>query len=224
MTTLITLVIPVDGDAGPFNLFSDADGYVNSFETNLPASTLEAGYTTTLVPSGATIIRVVSAGICTNYIDIPINFITTTTTSSSTSTSTTTSTTTVIPTTTTTSSSTSTSTSTSTSSTSTSTTTSTTTAPPTTTSTTTAVAIDTFTFSNACDSGALGGALCCPEVSYPETFYCGDNPIIMSSILYADTVGGTPLVGANLWYKEFATQVAYRIDNNGTVIGIYNLC
>jgi hypothetical protein len=111
-------------------------------------------------------------------------------------------------------------TTTTTSSTSTSTTTSTTTAPPTTTTTTTVT--DTFIFTTACDSGALGGALCCPEVLYPEAFYCGDNPIIMSSVLYTDAVGGTELVGANLWYKETISQIAYRVDNFGIVIGIYN--
>ena len=28
MTTLITLVIPVGGDAGPFNLYSNIDGFI----------------------------------------------------------------------------------------------------------------------------------------------------------------------------------------------------
>ena len=126
MTATITLTIPVGGIAGPFDLYSDATGYIIPFGTGISALTLEAGYTTSSIPDGTTIIRVFSTGTCTNYIDITINLITTTTTSStSTSTSTTTST------------STSTSTTTSTS-TSTSTTTSTTTAAPTTTTTTTA--------------------------------------------------------------------------------------
>ena len=102
MTTLITLNIPVGGDAGPFNLYSNTDGYTAPFATGISAAALTAGYTSTVVPNGTTIIRVVSAGVCTNYIDITINLITTTTTTSSSSTSTTTTTTTVTPTTTTT--------------------------------------------------------------------------------------------------------------------------
>ena len=125
MTTLITLSIPVGGDAGPFNLYSNTDGYTVPFATGISAAALTAGYTSTVVPEGTTVIRVVSTGWCTNYIDITINLIPTTTTTSSTSTSSTTTTsTTAVPTTTTTSSSTS-------------TTTSTTTVPVTTTTTTT---------------------------------------------------------------------------------------
>jgi len=92
MTTLITLVIPIGGDAGPFNLFSDIDGYTVPFETGVSAAVLIAGYTTSLVPNGTTIIRVVSVGICTNHIDIQVNLIPTTTTTSSSSSSTSTST------------------------------------------------------------------------------------------------------------------------------------
>lgn len=131
MTTLITLVIPVGGDAGPFNLSSNVNGYTPPFETNIPALTLTAGYTTSLVPDGTTTIRVTSVGVCTNYIDIPVVLTPTTTTTSSSS-STSTSTTTAVPITTTTTSS---------SSTSTSTSTSTTTATPTTTTTTTTALI-----------------------------------------------------------------------------------
>lgn len=131
MTTLITLNIPVGGDAGPFNLYSNTDGYTTPFATGISAAALTAGYTSTVVPNGTTIIRVLSTGQCTNYIDITINLVTTTTTTTlpvttttTSSSSTSTTTTTAVPTTTTTSSSsTSTSTSTSTSSTTTTTTT-----------------------------------------------------------------------------------------------------
>jgi hypothetical protein len=103
MTTLITLVLPIGGDAGPFNLYSNVGGYAIPFETNVSASALQAGYTTSLVPDGTTIIRVTSVGVCTNSIDITVGLTpTTTTTSSSTSTSTSSSTTTSVPTTTTT--------------------------------------------------------------------------------------------------------------------------
>jgi len=93
MTVLITLTT-AGADSGPFNLYSDVDGYLVPFETLVPKASLVSGYLSVLVPNGTTIIRVQSNNsICTNFIDIPINPITTTTTSSS-STTTTTSTTT----------------------------------------------------------------------------------------------------------------------------------
>ena len=123
MTILITLTLPPGGDAGPFNLYSNTDGYTIAFASNISASALQAGYTALFVPPGTTTIRVQSVGVCTNFINVPVNVLPTTTTTSSTSTSTTTSTTTAIPTTTTTSSSTSTSTTSTSSSTTTTTTT-----------------------------------------------------------------------------------------------------
>lgn len=91
MTVLITLTI-AGADTGPFDLYSDADGFVSPFESGISKAALQAGYLSTLVPNTATIIRVKSKGVCTNYIDIVIGATTTTTTSSSTSTTTTTST------------------------------------------------------------------------------------------------------------------------------------
>lgn len=127
MTVLITLVLPIGGDAGPFNLYSNTDGYVTPFATNISASALIAGYIAINVPEGTTVIRVQSVGVCTNFVNVSVNVLPTTTTTSSSSTTSTS--TTAGPTTTTTSSSststssTSTSTSTSTSSTTTTTTT-----------------------------------------------------------------------------------------------------
>lgn len=91
MTVLITLTI-AGSDTGPFDLYSDVDGFVVPFENNVPKASLVSGYTSTLVPGGATIIRVKSDSICTNYIDLIIGATTTTTTSTSTSTTTSTST------------------------------------------------------------------------------------------------------------------------------------
>jgi hypothetical protein len=136
MTILITLVLPPGGDAGPFNLYSNTDGYVAAFATNISAAALQAGYTALFVPEGTTTIRVTSIGVCTNFVNVQVNVLPTTTTTSSSSTSTTTSTsttagltttstTTATPSTTTTTSSSSTSTSTSTSTSSTTTTTTT---------------------------------------------------------------------------------------------------
>lgn len=91
MTVIITLTL-AGADTGPFNLYSDADGYLAPFETSVLKSALEAGYTSVVVPDGSTVIRVQSNSSCTNYVDFPISGITTTTTSTSTSTTTSTST------------------------------------------------------------------------------------------------------------------------------------
>ena len=80
MTVTITLTL-AGADTGPFLLYSDATGFAAPFETGVTKIDLEAGYTTSLVPVGTTIIRVMSEGICVNYIDVPV---TTTTTSSTT--------------------------------------------------------------------------------------------------------------------------------------------
>jgi hypothetical protein len=116
ITVSITLTI-AGADTGPtFNLYSNTDGYTTAFATGVSKAALQAGYISTVVPDGTTIIRVYSPGTCNTSVDLSVI---TTTTTTSTSTSTTTTTT----------------------STSTSTTTSTTTATPSTTTTTTTVAI-----------------------------------------------------------------------------------
>jgi hypothetical protein len=81
MTVLITLTT-AGTDTGPFNLFSDANGFTSAFETNVSRAALLAGYTSSLVPNGTTIIRVMSVNVCKNYSDFPVAGITTTTTSS----------------------------------------------------------------------------------------------------------------------------------------------
>jgi hypothetical protein len=94
MTVLITLTV-AGTDSGPFNLYSNLDGYVSAFETGVSKSALLAGYASALVPDFTTIIRVKSVGDCNNYIDIPLYTSTTSTSSSSSTSSTTTTSTTV---------------------------------------------------------------------------------------------------------------------------------
>ena len=73
-SVLITLTAGTGGNTGPtFNLFSDADGYVIAFETGVAKSSLVAGYTSSVVPDGTTIIRCKSVGTCTNYTDFTIS-------------------------------------------------------------------------------------------------------------------------------------------------------
>ncbi len=78
------------------HLYSDVDGYLVPFATNVPKASLVAGYISSLVPNGTTVIRVQSNSVCTNYVDLNVET-TTTTTTSSTSTSTTSTTTTAGP-------------------------------------------------------------------------------------------------------------------------------
>lgn len=97
MTVLITLTT-AGTDSGPFDLYSNLDGYVSAFETGVSKSALLAGYSSALVPDYTTTIRVKSDGVCLNYVDIVLPTTTTTTTIAPTTTTTTT----VAPTTTTT--------------------------------------------------------------------------------------------------------------------------
>jgi len=97
MTVLITLTT-AGTDSGPFDLYSNLDGYVAAFETGVSKSALLAGYSSALVPDYTTTIRVKSDGVCLNYVDIVLPTTTTTTTIAPTTTTTTT----VAPTTTTT--------------------------------------------------------------------------------------------------------------------------
>ena len=90
MTVLVTLTL-AGTDVGPFNLFSNVDGYTTPIATGVSRAALLAGYSLTGVPDTASVIRAQSTGTCTNYLDMLLSGGTTTTTSS---TSTTTSTTT----------------------------------------------------------------------------------------------------------------------------------
>jgi hypothetical protein len=86
-TVLITLTI-AGTDTGPFDLYSDADGYTSPFAINISKAALTAGYTSYAVPNAATLIKIVSKGTCTNSITLPIvgtSATTSTTSSSSTS-------------------------------------------------------------------------------------------------------------------------------------------
>lgn len=94
MTVLITLTT-AGADSGPFDLYSDLDGYVSAFESGVDKASLLAGYSSALVPDYTTTIRVKSNGVCVNYVDILVE--STTTTTSTTIEPTTTTTTTPLP-------------------------------------------------------------------------------------------------------------------------------
>ena len=79
MTVLITLTT-AGSLTGPFNLYTNIDGFMTPFETGVAKSVLVAGYTCVLVPTGTTTIQVRSVGACIDSINLPIAGITTTTT------------------------------------------------------------------------------------------------------------------------------------------------
>lgn len=90
MTVLITLT-SAGADTGPFDLFSDVDGYTSAFELGISKLFLEYGFPCPNVPDGTTNIMIKSSGdLCTNFIIVPVSTTTTTTTVAPTTTTTTT--------------------------------------------------------------------------------------------------------------------------------------
>jgi len=60
---VVTITLTTAGaDTGPFNLYSDADGYTSAFEVGVSKAALLAGYTSYVAPNGTTIVRVMSNG------------------------------------------------------------------------------------------------------------------------------------------------------------------
>ncbi len=94
MAQTITITLTTAGlGTGPFNLYSNLDGFYAPFETNVDRYSLISGYPSIQVPNGTSVIRVKSMNAtCDNYIDLAITTTTTTTTTTSTTTTTTTAT------------------------------------------------------------------------------------------------------------------------------------
>jgi hypothetical protein len=80
MFVYITLT-SAGADSGPFNLYSNVDGYVSAFATGVSKAALLAGYSV-IAPAGTTIVRIMSTGVCTNFINVTVSTTTTTTTTS----------------------------------------------------------------------------------------------------------------------------------------------
>ena len=81
MTILITLTT-VGIDCSTFDIYSNVDGFLSAFETDVPKASLSAGFSSANVPDGTTVIRVKAKGLCSNYIDLQLINATTTTTTS----------------------------------------------------------------------------------------------------------------------------------------------
>jgi hypothetical protein len=76
MTVKITLINP-GLDVGPFDLYSDSDAYHDPFEYDISRQALIDGYTSTLVPIDAHIIKIQSTGTCTSWKYVSLTFTTT---------------------------------------------------------------------------------------------------------------------------------------------------
>lgn len=74
MTVVITLTT-AGANTGPFNLYSNVDGFTSAFATGISKSALLAGYTSTVVPNSTTIVRALSTGTDCNgsYVDMNIS-------------------------------------------------------------------------------------------------------------------------------------------------------
>jgi len=80
MTGIVTL-LAAGIDSGPFNLYSDVDGFVVPFESLIDKALLLAGYPVNTIPGGTTSIRIKSiSAVCSNYVDVVMPTTTTTTT------------------------------------------------------------------------------------------------------------------------------------------------
>jgi hypothetical protein len=87
----VTIILTLAGnDTGPFDLYSDVDGYTNAFIVGVSRGVLVTGLTTGTVPDGTTNILVQSTGVCDRDLYLTVAGAPTTTTTTSTTTSTTT--------------------------------------------------------------------------------------------------------------------------------------
>lgn len=69
MTGLIT-ISTIGVDTGPFNIYSNVDGFVSPFETNINRTQLIAGFFTNNIPDNTVKVKVVDLGNCSLFIDI----------------------------------------------------------------------------------------------------------------------------------------------------------
>ncbi len=82
--SIATITLTTAGSAtGPFDLYSDLDGFTIPFATGVTRAEILAGYLTYNLPNYptmTTIVRVKSTVYCVNYLDINVTPLTTTTT------------------------------------------------------------------------------------------------------------------------------------------------
>jgi hypothetical protein len=79
MTGKITIT-NIGETEGPFNLYSDVDGYSSAFEAEVTRQELLDGFGTDNLPDGTVSVRATSTSSCNSSIDIAVTIYTTTTT------------------------------------------------------------------------------------------------------------------------------------------------
>lgn len=194
-------LISAGTNTGPFNIYSDVDGFVTSFENNISKTKILKGFTSVLVPDDTSIIKIVSEGDCSTdvYLDVT-PYITTTTTTSTTLTTTST-----------------TSTTTSTTSTTSTTTTSTTTSS-TTTTTTTGYPVQKLLVGRSVEGNLyINSTTMCGEL------YDNDTVVIMNtiSLVYFSSNSSIPIVNDQL-YIDNALSIPFVLSDNtwwGAIVG-----
>ena len=82
MNIFIQLTV-AGNDTGPFDLYSDVDGFTSVYGIGISRANLVAGYNA-VVPDGTTQIKLQSTGNCTNSVIISVTIVPTTTTSTTT--------------------------------------------------------------------------------------------------------------------------------------------
>ena len=75
MSIPITVTLTSVGtDTGPFDLYSNTDGFTTAFVSGINKNDLLSGYFTNIAPDNTTIVRVKSNNVnCTSYVDIVIS-------------------------------------------------------------------------------------------------------------------------------------------------------
>lgn len=96
MSVLITLTT-AGTNTGPFNIYSNTDGYTTAFATGITRAQLLAGYLAITIPQYTSTVLVKSTGACARNLYLDVSGAPTSTTTTTSSTSTTTSTTTISP-------------------------------------------------------------------------------------------------------------------------------
>jgi hypothetical protein len=71
MTALLS-ILTAGEDTGPFDIYSNVDGFISAFEANVPKASLLSGYPSANIPNGTLIILFKSKGLCTNSISVPL--------------------------------------------------------------------------------------------------------------------------------------------------------
>jgi hypothetical protein len=71
----------IGADAGPFDIYSDVNGYSAAFASGITTAQLLIGYSTTQAPDGTTVVKLKSLGACKTETLVNVTGIPTTTTS-----------------------------------------------------------------------------------------------------------------------------------------------